>query len=716
MSFEDDTQPDLRWLAQRCRSLYPALAPLTGMTLAALVGRGHVHEGAIGALFEELGLRPAVWGFTLTQQQVPVVAHVSGLGWGVIAGVASKGVWRFESVQGTRLVDAADLGGGKKDIFASILPKLAEAKASRTTAKSVFRSAMVQGLPLFGVAAIAALCANLLALAGSLYSMQVYDRVIPTQGISTLIVLTVGTLLAGLIELVIKLVRSHLLEAAMKRIDLSVSQEIFERVTRIRMDQFPRSVGSLSAQLRSYEAIRACLASVTMFAAADAPFALLFLLVIFAVGGAELAVIPLCFAVLALLVGLFYRRRIAVHAARGISTSNRKFGLLVETVDNAECIKAYGGRWRQAALWRTLNTATVEEEARVRHHSEHATYIAGFIQQASYVAIVCAGAYVASSSGRMTIGALIACSILSGRVLTPVASLPGLLVQWAHARASLDNLEKVFALELDNHDVEHPLAPERIYGAYELTDLHFTYPGRSDTLNIRQFSVRPGEKVAVIGPTGAGKTTLLKILAGLYRAQAGRVLLDGLEIQQIDRDLLSDRVGLLPQHAKLFAGTLRENLVLGLGMISDAQILETCRRTGVAEFVSRHPKGLDLPIAEGGEGLSGGQKQQVALTRLVLARPDVWLLDEPTASMDEQTEARCLAALRESISAQQTLVLVTHKPSLLSLVDRVVILGERGVVVDGTKAVVAQKLQQLIAGAAEVSDQFQKREGVGMST
>ncbi|MGM9512742.1 ATP-binding cassette domain-containing protein [Roseateles sp. DB2] len=717
-----DKIAELHWIAQRCKGLYPALPSPRPALLASLLEAAaaqaqgaaaasapsapsgpsapSVPVAAVTALFADMSLGAPVWRPLPLLDALPMVGHVPGLGWGVIAGQAVGGAWRFESAQGLQLLEPAQLTSGEPACFAAILPAAAPRRPHSPTAAALFRMAFGQGWPLFGVAAAAALCANLLALGGSLYSMQVYDRVIPTQGLSTLLVLTVGVLVAALMELAIKLMRSRLIEEAMKRIDLTVSQAIFERLTRIRMDQFPRSVGSLSAQIRSYESIRAFLAAATMYVAADAPFALLFLLAIFAVGGAEMAAVPLAFAAVALVVGLIYRRRIAAHAERGISVANRKFGLLVETIENAESLKAYGGRARQTANWRALNAATVEEDAAVRHHSEHAGYIAAFIQQASYVAVVGLGAYIASSSGRLTVGALIACSILAGRVLAPVAALPGLIVQWAQARTSLDNLEKVFALEQDNEGVDRPLQPERIRGAYELADLRFTYPGRPETLHVRQLSIRPGEKLAVIGPTGAGKTTLLKVLAGLYRAQSGRALLDGLDLQQIDRELLSERLAFLPQQARLFTGTLRENLLLGVATLpSEAELLDVCHRTGVGEIISRHPQGLDLPIVEGGEGLSGGQKQLVAFTRAVLSSPDVWLLDEPTAWMDEHSEARCLAVLRERMRQDQTLVLVTHKPALLSLVDRVLILGERGIVLDGGRAELAKRLQQAVAEA-----------------
>jgi ATP-binding cassette, subfamily C, bacterial LapB len=705
----NDFPSDLRWIAQRCRVIYPLLVRAQESWLTDADKSADEQPDTVAALFDVMGLSKPAWVARPQSHLLPMMGHVPGMGWGVVLGLSSRGEWHFESARGQSRLSLKSLKNAESEgdlRFTPIVPRSQRESSANSSAESMFRMALRQRWPLFAIAAGAALFANLLALAGSLYSMQVYDRVIPTQGVATLTVLTIGAGLASVIELFIKLVRSRLLEEVVKRMDLSVSQDIFERVMRIRMDQFPRSVGNLSAQLRSYESIRGFLASATMYLAADAPFAMLFLLVIVAIAGYTLALVPLIFAALALTVGLLYRRRIAEHAARGASVSNRKFGLLVETVENAETLKAYGGRWRQSMLWRTLNKTSVEEDAQLRHHTEHASYMAAFIQQASYIAIVGVGAYIASTSGQLSVGALIACSILSGRVLAPIASLPSLIVQWAHARAALDNLEKVFRLEQDNHAVEQPLMPERIHGAYELTGLRFNYPGHSETLSIPRFSIRPGEKVGVIGPIGAGKSTLLKILAGLYRGDATSATLDGLHLQQIDRDLLSERVGYCPQQPRLFAGTLRDNLLFGIAAVTEDRLLEVCRRTGVADVIARHPKGLDLPIVEGGEGLSGGQKQLVALTRLILSQPDVWLLDEPTASMDDQTEARCLAVLRECIGRHQTAVVVSHKATVLSLAERIVVLTDKGIVADGSKAEVAQTLQRLLSAQNDAASEF----------
>jgi ATP-binding cassette subfamily C protein LapB len=543
--------------------------------------------------------------------------------------------------------------------------------------------------------AAASLLANTLALATALYRMQVYDRVIPTQGISTLIVLSTGVLIAIALELVVKLARSYAFEAATKGMDLELSHAIFVRLLGVRLDQFPGSVGTLSAQVRGYETIRRFASSATLYLAVDTPFAILFLGVIALLGGANMAAIPVVFFALAMSVGLYYRRRIARHAESGDAAANRKLGLLVETVENAENIKATGSSARQIDRWTDLNRRAIDDDTQIQRYSEHATHFAAFMQQTSYVLLVAVGAWIASTTTDLTMGGLIACSILSGRVLAPVAMLPALITQWAHARVALNNLERVFALQSDNHAVTRPLTPEIIRGEWHLENLRFVWPGRPRPFSLPITHIHPGEKIALIGPIGAGKSTLLRLMAGLYAPSEGQALLDGLDIQQIARAHLSARLGYLPQETKLLSGTLRDNLSAGLEGVGETALLDACRATGLDTLIASHPQGLDMPITEGGGGVSGGQKQLIAMTRLILARPDAWLLDEPTAAMDEATEARALAALQQAVAPGQTLIIATHKPALLDRVDRLIVMLPNGGTLDGPKAAVAERLQQL---------------------
>jgi ATP-binding cassette subfamily C protein LapB len=402
--------------------------------------------------------------------------------------------------------------------------------------------------------------------------------------------------------------------------------------------------------------------------------------------------VPVVFFIVALAVGFLFRRGMERHALSGQAASNRKLGLLVEAVEGAESIKASGAGWQFLARWNGLTRINIDEDMRLRHLGDSATYYAGFLQQISYVLLVATGAYVASTSTSLTAGGIIACSIISGRVLTPAGMLPGLMVQWANAKSAMRSLSHIFSLEQDNHAVERPLAIDRLRGEVAVQNLEFGYRGHATVLQLENLHIKPGEKVGLLGPVGSGKSTLLKLLSGMYMPSKGRVSLDGIDLQHISR----------PTSATAWATCRRtcacspERCATTSPPASSARpsrhLLAACELTGLRQVIAAHPKGFDMPIAEGGTGVSGGQKQLIALTRMVLAAPDVWLLDEPTASMDETLESRTIAALRASVQVDQTLILVTHKPALLQLVDRLVILSPTGVVMDGPKAQVLQQL------------------------
>lgn len=685
----------LTWLSQRLVTLHGGcrkpsvreLAVLSGGLSPAALGPFGDSEYGIELLFDTMDLRPARWELQPRHAALPMVALLPGIGCRLIYGRTVDGAWQMEGPNGKKQYNNLPEGGKYAAVMA--IP----VQSDHLTALAMFGSALKVHKGVLVQVALATIIGNFLALGGSLYSMQVYDRVIPTQGISTLFVLTIGVLMVALLELVLKGARSAILERALKEVDLELSHRIFLRLLGIRMDQFPSSVGTLSSQLRSYESIRSFASSAVLYVTVDMPFAVIFLLVIFILAGPLVAMVPAVFFMLALGAGMFFRKKIQNCAQTSTAASNRKLGLLVEAVEGAELIKATGAGWHLLNRWSALSRATVTEDLQIREYSEHAAHLAAFMQQASYVMLVCAGAYMAATTN-LTMGVLIACSILSGRVLAPVGMLPGLLVQWGHAKAALDNLEKVFSLQSDNHGVASPLAPESIKGQFQVSELGFAYRGSPETLALSSLLIGAGEKVGIMGVIGSGKSTLLKLLSGIYMPQKGRVLLDGLDLQHISRASLAEHLGYIPQEARLFGGTLRDNLLFGLVGVAESDVLRACETTGLIGLVSGHAKGLDLEIGEGGSGVSGGQKQLIAFTRLLLSRPSVLLLDEPTSAMDDMTESRTLSVLRNFVEPQQTMVLVTHKPALVALVDRLIILTPAGIVLDGPRDLVLQKLRQ----------------------
>jgi ATP-binding cassette subfamily C protein LapB len=303
------------------------------------------------------------------------------------------------------------------------------------------------------------------------------------------------------------------------------------------------------------------------------------------------------------------------------------------------------------------------------------------------------GAYLIGSTSDLTMGSLIAITIMSNKVFAPMAQIPGLFVQWGKAKVAIEDLDGLYGLAGDNEGVDRPITSQLQSYGFQCSDLKFAYDKDSVVLNIPSLQIQPGEKVAVLGVIGAGKSTLLKVLSGLYKPSEGKVLLDGIDMQQLSKSNISGTIGYLEQDTKLFSGTLRDNLSIGLVNVTDEQILKVSKLTGLISLISALPKGLDTEVPEGGESVSGGQRQLIALTRMLVGNSKVLLLDEPTASMDEGTEKHILTTLRHNLTKEQTLVVVTHKPALLSLVDRIVIMTEKGIVADDKKEVVLEMLE-----------------------
>jgi ATP-binding cassette subfamily C protein LapB len=626
--------------------------------------------------------------------KTPKVHLLPMLGSGLISGLclvhgrsSESGLWVVETPKGR--VEWATL---PEDLeFCSVA--LGWREKLDSGALAVFAEVLLQYKKPLIYFALASLLINLLALLTSLYSMQVYDRVIPSRGVETLVVLTIGVCATIIFELVLKFLRSTMMERVVQSADVELSHRIFERLMRVRMDQFPASVGTLASQLRSYELIRGFAYSATTYLLIDTPFALVFLILIFFIGGPVVASIPLIFFMVALFLGLTFKKKTEQHTRESQASSNRKLGLLVEAVDGAETIKAQGLRWHFLNRWNALTQQNVIEDRKVRHINESSSYYAATLQQLSYVLLVATGAYIASTSTELTSGGLIACSILSGRVLQPITLLPGLLTQWANSKSALTGIDAIFKLQLDHHEAQSPLPLVAVEGAYALENVTFAYPGQLQNVQLPKWVVKPGEKIGIIGGIGSGKSTLLKLLAGLYKANEGRVLFDQLDIQHISRSHLSQHIGLISQTVQLFAGTLKDNLVAGLIGSTEESIREACQATGLVNFISTHPKGLDMPINEGGGGVSGGQRQLIGMTRLLLTRPAVWLLDEPTSSMDDETERQTLGVLAGSIAASQTLIMVTHKASVLTLVSRLVVMAGGRIVLDGPRDAVLEHLR-----------------------
>ena len=620
---------------------------------------------------------------------LPLLAYRADMGWGVIDSQTPQGYWSFRQ-EHSRVHSHTD------ELFTIIRIRLKknQLKQQASSFTELLKSDLNNYKDILFEAVIATFLINMLALAVSLFSMQVYDRVIPTRSEYTLIILASGVFLIIIFEAFMKFSRSRIMDKVVVGLDQNLSREVFQRLLKVRIDKMPGSVGSMAAQLRGYEQIRSFFTASTLFGLVDLPMTLIFISLIALIGSPYVALVPVIAAVIAISMGLIARKRIDKIAAEGASASYYKTGLLVEAVEGVETIKAGAGSWKFLSRWLDVMNVTIKNDLDMKHTNDNLTYSTQMLQQISYVGIVIVGSFVVMK-GDMTMGGLIACSILGGRILAPVMALPNLLVQHSHAKAAKLNIESLFSLEQDNQGVAYPLSPNRIKGSYQCDELVFNYQNNDrPAIDIKQLTIRAGERIAILGPIGSGKSTLLKVLAGLYAPTKGRLLLDGLDIHQISRETLSERLGYLQQDHRLFQGTLRENLLIGMAAPNDDVLQDALVKTGLINLVSSHSSGLDLPISEGGRGLSGGQKQLVAFTRLLLTKPNVFLLDEPTASMDNRQEQRCLQVLQKELTDNQTFIISTHKTALLDLVDRLIIMDNQRIIIDGPKQAVLNKLMQ----------------------
>lgn len=650
----------------------------------------------VSQICSKLGLPPGKLVRSPDPANMPLLAHHPKVGWLLIRGQNARQEWIMElwdrnQQQFRETKSRRSKLAGLKLFQLNLKP---EFDSTQSPVFQLIKHELFSHRSKLAEIVIATISMNLLAIATSLYSMQVYNRVIPTNALQTLSVLTIGVLIAVVIEFVLKHARASISERLIDAVDQRLTRVIFMRFLSIRLDQLPSSVGSLAGQLNAYQSVRSFLTSVTTHLLVDLPFIFIFLMLIPFIGHSMLVTVPVVFFLIALLTNLYNRKQVEVLASASTSLGHFKTGLLVESIEGAETIKSGQAGWRMLNRWMSASDSHRQSEQQMRHITERNQHTTATMQQVSYILLVAGGA-VLVSMGSMTQGGLVACSILAGRILSPIATIPALLMQWGQVKAAVQGLDRIWKLELDHQDQSHPIAPEHIRGHYKLEQVTSGYRGTQRALQIKDLVIRPGEKIGILGPIGSGKTTLLRLLSGMYKPQEGRVLLDNMDIVHLSKPVLAENIGFLQQDGRLFAGTLRDNLILGMHDPGDDRILAVAEKTGLMKLViSNNPKGLMQEISEGGLGLSAGQKQLTNLTRVFLRRPSVWLLDEPTSSMDRQTEMQVLQSLAESLRPTDTLVMVTHKTELLPLVDRLIVVAQGQVVLDGPKDQVIERLQK----------------------
>ena len=644
-------------------------------------------EDLLNQFVSKLNLQYSAWEDALTNTMLPAIALVPGVGMQIIIDIDVNGVYKSIDASGTNEYQFFPKG----TIFRML--KFQAKSAPMNSAREMFESIAKKQRKYLYYAIIASISINLLALASSFYSMQVYDRVIPTNGISTLTALTVGVGIAIFLEMILKLSRGSIIDQASKNMDIEYSHNIFDRFLNVRSDNLPKGIGTLSSKINSYVSVRGFITTASVFLLIDFPFAFFFLGIIMLVGGVDIGQLIFAFIVISILIGFFFKNKIEVLTKSSTMASHKKHGLLVESVENSQKIKTTGAGWSVMNKWSQFTEDAINDDIHIKHYTDISTYLATFTQQISYVATVAFGAYLIGSTSDLTMGSLIAITILSNKVFQPMAQIPSLFVQWGKTKVAVEDLDSLYKLASDNEGVDRPITSQLQSYGIQCSDLKFAYNEDSVVLNVPNLQIQPGEKVAILGMIGTGKSTLLKVLSGLYKPSSGKVLLDGIDLQQLSKGNVSKTIGYLEQDTKLFSGTLRDNLSFGLVNITDEQILKVTKLTGLISLISALPKGLDTEVPEGGESVSGGQRQLIALTRMLIGNSKILLLDEPTASMDEGTERHILTTLHQNITKEQTLVVVTHKPALLNLVDRIVIMTEKGIVADDKKEAVLKMLE-----------------------
>jgi ATP-binding cassette subfamily C protein LapB len=579
-------------------------------------------------------------------------------------------------------------------IFVRPRPKLdARIEQSATLhRKHWFWSAIAQCWPIYAEVLIASLLINLFALVTPFFTMNVYDRVVPNLAIDTLWVLTIGAAIVFGFDLLMRTLRSYFIDVAGKRVDVTLSVTLFGKVLGIRMADRPPSVGAFANNVQEFESLREFVTSATITTLVDLPFALLFVLTMAWIGG-PIAWVPLAAFPLIVSFGLAVQRPLSRTIQESFRHSAQRQATLVETLAGLETIKSQRAEGPAQRRWEQAIGQIAKLSLRSRLLSTAVINFSTFVQQLAYVTVVVLGVHLIAAE-QLTVGGLIACTLLVGRVLAPLSQIAGLLTRYHHARTALSSIDRTMCLPDERPAEREFLSRPRLQGAVEFRDVTFKYSDQDvAALANVSFRIAPGERVALIGRIGSGKTTIEKLILGLHAPTSGSILIDGIESRQIDPAELRRDIGYVPQDIVLFYGSVRDNIVLGSPRIEDAAVLRAAEQSGVTEFVNLHPRGFAMPVGERGEAISGGQRQAIAIARAYLLQPPLLLLDEPSNAMDNRTEEQFKARLAEQLDSR-TLMLITHRASLLSLVTRIIVIEAGRVAADGPR-------DQILAALAE---------------
>ena len=539
--------------------------------------------------------------------------------------------------------------------------------------------------------ALAAAMINIFGLVTSLFTMTVYDRVLPNNATESLIALSIGLAIVIVFDFILKMLRAYFVDVAGASIDRDVGESLFQRILDLRLDLKKGSTGSLTGLMRELEALRDFFASATLTAVVDVPFILLTLAVIAMIGG-WVALVPAIAVPLVILVGVLTQPAMNRLSAQTMGEGLLKQSVLVETIGGLETVKAAGAGPLLASRWDRAVEQHSNSSLRQRLVASIGITAAGTASTLSYAGVVIVGAGMIANQ-TLTMGGLIACSILAGRCVAPLQQISQLLSRMTSARTAYRQLNELMELPPEGPEGEG-LRIESPKGRIEFRNVGFRYPGAAEkTLDGLNFAIEPGEHVALLGRVGSGKSTIARLILGLYPPEEGLVMLDGTDIRQLEPTSLRRHVGSVLQESVLLTGSVRENIALGRDGVDDAELLRATELSGTHQFIGQIANGYDLKLADRGEGLSGGQRQSIAIARALAGRPPVLVFDEPTSAMDAQTETALLQRLQQEL-AGRTLVLITHKPPLLSLVSRIILVDRGKIVADGPRDTVLKQISR----------------------
>jgi ATP-binding cassette subfamily C protein LapB len=533
-----------------------------------------------------------------------------------------------------------------------------------------------------------------------IFTMNVYDRVVPNAAFETLWMLTVGVLIALLADLGLQIARGYFLDYAARRIDITLSAGILEKTLGMRLEHKPLSVGAYSANLRSFEFLRDFTTSATLTGLIDIPFALVFIAVIAWIS--PLMMLPIIAGIVLLLaITMVVRPRLERLTETSYAAGAQRNSTLIETLSGLETLKAMGAESVMQRQWEEATRFLASHNLRARNLNLQLSQSSSTIQRIVQLAVIVVGVYLIAA-GQLSMGGLIASMMLSTRAVGPFAKLGSLLTQFQNAQVAMKSLNALFATPSEYQEEKAFISRDSFAGSYDFKNVSFKYPhADSDSLTQVSFKLAAGEHIAVLGRVGSGKSTIAKLALGLFQATGGEIRIDGVDLRQLDPREYRGSVGYVPQDVTLFTGTLRENIALARPGITDAQLIRAVERAGIADWVNRHPLGFDMPISERGDSVSGGQRKCISVARALVTEPTILIMDEPTGGTDQSTERLIIENLK-SFMTGRTLIVVTHRNALLSLADRILVVDAGKIVADGQRDAVVTALRDGKIGRADV--------------